>query len=237
MARAADPVDWLVLRHKATVMQRLSDLVRSGHRHYVAGSVSLEKAPTLAGKFVALYQVDQHRMQASRQRAAGQASFRLLMRGQPGTSEIGWWLLHTDGALPAQAMRERWQDALVDRLEVGGYELVRQTRQGASTPAWTWRYTRAQEQALREVLIRAIRVHRDDELRQLIDTIHRTPGFAGARAQVKRMRDLIHAEWRRVHQHGQPVPEMPTRLGYVQRLPDVGLRLSEFGQRQRGHRA
>lgn len=237
MARAADPVDWFVLRHRATVMQRLADLVRSGHRHYVAGSVPLEKAPMLAGKFVALYQVDQHRMQASRQRSAGQASFRLLMHGQPDASEIGWWLLRTDGAMPAPAMRERWHDALVNRLHLGGYELVRQTRQGASAPAWTWRYTQAQEQGLRGALIRAIRNQRDDELRQLIDSIHRTPGFAGARAQVKRMRDLIHTEWQRVHGHGQPVPGMPERLGYVQRLPDVGLRLSEFGRRRRGHRA
>lgn len=235
--RDADSADWLVLRHRAALMQRLADLVRGGHRHYVTGSVSRDKAARLAAKFVGLYQVDQHRMQASRRRSAGQAAFRLLMHAQPGAGEIGWWLLRSDGAVPAEALRERWRDALVERLVVGTYELVRQTRPGARQPAWTWRYTADQERALRDACLRAIRNGRGDELRQLIDTLHRTPGFAGARTQVKRLRDLIESEWLRLHRHREPVPEMPARLGYVQRLPDIGWKLSEFGRRRRAHRA
>ncbi|WP_435751834.1 hypothetical protein [Thauera sp. AutoDN2] len=233
----AQYLDWFIFTKKTVVMQRLGDLARTGHIFYVAGQIPREKAGYLAGKLDDLYQAGLSRLEQSRKRKAGKASFRLLMLAdaEDATGPVSWWLVRTEGEVPAPAERERWRNLLVDRLKLTGYELVRQTRAGASAPAWTWRYEKEQEQALRHALLRAIRSRRDDELRQLIHTIWRTPGFAGARAQAKRFADLIRSDWKR-SRGTEVLPEIPQALGYVRRLADVGLKLSELGVRVRGHR-
>lgn len=216
-------------------MQRLADVVRSGHYWYVAGQIHPDKAGYLAGKLDALYGVGLSRLEQSRKRARGQASFRLLMLAEANQDHLSWWLLKTDGEAPPEAGRERWRNALADRIEHTGYELLRQTRAGSSKPAWTWRYVKTREQSLRDCLIRAIRTKRDDELRQMIQTIWRTPGFAAARDQVKKMKTLILSEWKRFR-NKDPLPVLPERLGYVRRLPDYGRKLSELGYKTRGTR-
>lgn len=231
---AAVWLDWFVFTRKTALMQRLADLVRSGHRHYVCGQIDQAKAGYFAGKLDGLYSVGQTALQASRQRKTGAATFRLLMLHQPDHDTLLWWLLRTDGKVQPEAAREKWRDAHVDRITLTGYELVRQTRPGAAQAAWTWRYTKAREQDLRDALLRAVRTRRDDVLRQLIDTIWRTPGFAGARGQVKKMGALIVSDWKR--SRGQDtMPALPARLGYVRRLPSIGLKLSEIGGK-RAHR-
>ena len=228
-------LDWFVLTRKAALMQRLADLVRTGHRWYVCGEIPPNKTGYFAGKMDALYGVGMSRLQQSRRRKAGQASFRLLVLYQQQESNLRWWLLRTDGDMPPEGRREKWRDALEDRITLTGYELVRHTRPGAAQPAWTWRYTKDAEQDLREAIRRAVRTRRDDELRQLIYTIWRTPGFAGAREQVKKMRELITGEWRRCR-GSAPMPEIPARIGYVRRLPDLGRKLSELGVKKRAAR-
>ena len=228
-------LDWFVLTKKAALMQRLADLVRSGHRWYIAGQIKPDKAGYFAGKMDTLYAVGLTRLEQSRRRKSGQATFRLLMLYQDGHDCLDWWLLRTDGAVPPEAHREKWRDALVDRISYTGYELVRQTRAGAKLPAWTWRYTKTREHELRDALLRAVRTKRDDELRQLIQTIWRTPGFAAARGQVKKMKALIVSDWKR-SRGGDPLPEIPERLGYVRRIPDLGRKLSELREQKRAVR-
>ena len=235
-AAASGSLDWFVLTKKTTIMQRLSDLIRTGHTSYVEGQIPAEKAPYFAAKLDALYLVGQNKLQASRHRKAGNASFRLLMLASEGHAQIRWYLLRTDGRMPAEASREKWRDALSDRITLTGYELVRLTKPGAKAPVYTWRYTKDRAQDLREAILHAIRTKRDDELRQLIHSIFKTPGFAGARDQVKKMVDLIKDEWKRSRSKADPLPDIPTRLGYVRRLPDVGLKLSELGVKVRSHR-
>lgn len=228
-------LDWFTLTSKAALMQRLADLVRTGHHLYVTGVIPREKAGYFAAKMDALYSVGQDRLTASRQRKRGAATFRLLMLALDDGGPLHWWLLRTLGTAPPEAERERWRDALSDRITLTGYELVRLTRPGAKAPAWTWRYTKDREADLRNALLRAIRTRRDDELRQMIYTIWRTPGFAAARAQVKKIRALIIGEWKRSRGR-DPLPEIPSRLGYVRRLPDLGRRLSDLGVKKRAVR-
>jgi hypothetical protein len=78
---------------------------------------------------------------------------------------------------------------------------------------------------LRSQFIACIRQKRDRDLAQLIHTTWRTPGFHGAREQVKKFSDLIKAEWKRSRGADEAIPEIPGRIGYVRRLPDVGMRL------------
>lgn len=222
-------LDWFILTKKTVLMQRLADLARTGHVHYVRGEISPGRAGYMAGKMDEQFSVGLTRLEQSRRRKQGFATFRLLILHREGQSKLTWFLLRTDGKLPAPAEHEKWRNLLDDdRIRLTGYELVRHTRPGAAAPAWTWRYEKDHAQALRDDLLRAIRSKRDDELRQLIHELWRTPGFAAARDQVKKFRQLILAEWKR-SRGTDPKPEIPERLGYVRRLPDVGRRLSELG--------
>ncbi len=217
--------DPFVFTKKTVLMQRLSDLVRTGHHHYVSGSIPIEKAAGLATKLDSLYDVDQGKLAASRQRKKGSASFRLLMFLSDGETNVLWFLIRTEGEIPEAATREKWRNAIDDRIQLTGYELVRLPRVGSQNPAFTWRYTKEQHDDLRHGLLQAIRTKRDDQVRQLIHSLWRSPGFAGTRAQVKKFADLIKSEWKR-SRGSDEMPEIPARLGYVRRLADKGARLS-----------
>jgi hypothetical protein len=214
------PRNPFILAKKTVFMQRIADLVRNGHNLYVQGVIPIEKAGFLAAKFEQRFQVERNKLEASRARKRGEHSARLLFWLQDDAEQVHWILLYCPGSVIDET--EKWRNALSDRIQLTGYELVRLTREGADHPAWTWRYTRTRYEELREAVVQAIRRKRDDELRQLIHTLWRSPGFAGIRAQVKKVGDVIRAEWKRTRGKGDQMPEIPARLGYVRRLPDVG---------------
>ena len=206
-------------------MQRIADLVRSGHTSYVQGVISIEKAGFLADKFETRYATSVTKLQASRARQAGGSSTRLLFLVQEiEANQLHWILLQYPGETPD--IVEKWRDAVSDRITLTGYELVRLTKSNEAKPVWTWRYTRNRHDDLRNQFIACIRQKRDRDLAQLIHTAWRTPGFHGAREQVKKFTDLINTEWKRSRGAGEPRPEIPSRIGYVRRLPDIGLQLS-----------
>lgn len=220
VAKTADP---FVFTKKTVLMQRISDAVRLGHTRYVVGVTTLEKTRALAEKFDRLYQPNLEKTAAHRSRKAGKATTRLFFLNLGG--EAVWWiLLATEGDFAIGDDREKWRDPIAkgSRVELTGYELVQVTKPGLKTPAWTWRYTRKQHDALREAVIQAIRTRHDADLKQLIQTIWRTPGFSGAREQAMKFKDLIEGEWKRSRGPAEALPEIPKRLGYVRRLKDVG---------------
>ena len=212
-----------VFSKKTAWMQRIADVVRTGHHDYVLGQIAVEKAKFLAEKFSKHYDTGLSKLEQSRKRKRGEASFRWLAWHDESTAVVHWVLCKTAGLAPEEASREKWQDASSkSRLHiVGGYELLRLTKPQEPKPTWTWRYSKGHYEGLRDSLIRTIRTRRDDELRQLIHEIWRTPGFAGARDQVKQIKDLIKSEWTR-GRGAENLPEIPERIGYVRRLADRG---------------
>jgi hypothetical protein len=226
------PRNPFILTKKTAFMQRIADLVRNGHNLYVQGVIPIEKAGFLAVKFESRFQVERNKLEASRARKRGEHSARLLFWLEDSEGEqVHWILLYCPGSVIDES--EKWRYALSDRIHLTGYELVRLTKSGADHPVWTWRYTRTRYEELREAVVQAIRRKRDDELRQLIYTLWRSPGFAGIRAQVKKVGDVIRGEWRRTRGKNETMPEIPARLGYVRRLPDVGKRLSELTRKKK----
>jgi hypothetical protein len=199
----------------------------------VQGVIPLAKAGFLAGKFEQRFQVERNKLEASRARKRGEHSARLLFWLPDDSDQVHWILLYCPGV--AIDDTEKWRQAIADRIQLTGYELVRLTKPGADHPVWTWRYTRTRHDDLREAVVQAIRRRRDDELRQLIHTLWRSPGFAGVRVQVKKFKEIIKNEWKRSRKKGEEMPEIPAHLGYVRRLPDVGKRLLEL-QKQKGRR-
>lgn len=222
-------LDPFVFTKKTAFMQRVADLVRSGHNRYVQGTVPLEKAGAFAAKIDRLYAVGVTRLQAHRARKDGLASARLLLLWQEQTGpapSLHWVLLVTDGELPAEADREAWRDPRQTRITLTGYELVRVTKPEAKAPVWTWRYTRSRYDELRLACLLAIRHHQKQELTQLIDSIWRSPGFSGIRDQVKKLQEAIVGEWNRTRARRDMRPPIPEHLGYVRRLEDKGKKLS-----------
>ncbi|WP_230971286.1 hypothetical protein [Nitrogeniibacter aestuarii] len=217
--------DPLIFNKKSVFMQRIADQVRRGYRHYALGEVSIDRARPLAMKFARLYGVHLHRNQKARERAYGHASACLL-----------WWRAHTDtlvfcllvtpGPHAAHSLESlRDVHARDTRLTLGEYELVQRPRAESLRPAWTWRLTQEAYEGWRLRSLEVCRGGNDFEVTQYLDALHATPGFAGVREQVKKVKSLFRAEWKRRRPNGKPCPASGTRHRYVQRLPNSGLRL------------
>jgi hypothetical protein len=217
-------VDHFVFTKKTVYMQRIGDFVRSGHSSYVQGRISIEKAGFLVAKFEERFSISSTKLEASRSRRAGLSSTRLLLLRQDEQGELDWVLLHFQGSIVD--VSEKWRDALSDRVNVTGYELVRLTKPEEPHPVWTWRYTKHRYDDLRNEIIDCIRRRDDRNLEQLIATTWRSPGFYGIRGQVKKFKELIQAEWKRTRGSKDGMPDIPDRIGYLRRLSDVGLMLS-----------
>ena len=217
-----------IFEYKTPFMQRIADVVRAGHVQYAMGTIPVEKAGFLAHKFETQFQTHLGKVESCRARMRGEASARLLFLHQADNDYLTWVLLFQPGSAPDQS-GQKWRDALTDKIILTGYELVRRTRPGSKKPAWTWRYTQTQYDLQRDSIINAIRNKQDLDLRQLIYSISRSPGFAGIREQVKKLNEFIRSEWKRRRGKSDPMPATPHH-GYARRLPDRGCRLSELRQ-------
>lgn len=213
----------IVFDHKTVFMQRLADFVRLGYRNYVLGEVRPGRAWPLAMKFSRLYEVHLHRNQRARARAIGEGSAYALW-WRPHADNLVFALLLTPGTHAARQL-EKLRDCgeRGNRITIGDYELVQRPREGKAAPAWTWRLTDDAYQGWRARVLEVVRGGNDFLVQQLIDDLTSTPGFAGVREQVKKLKLLFRAEWRR-RRGKQALPELP-RQRFVQRLENKGERL------------
>lgn len=205
-----------VILQKTTLLQRLSDLVRLGYVSWTAGTVPLSKAFRLATKFADYYATNLSSDQRYRRKRDGRGNAQLLLwREYEEASEIHWFLLVTAGDHPAHG-QERLRNARTDRITVTGYELVQQTRAGQEKPAWTWRMSSSHYEAWRGSVVEVVRRHADMALSQAWQSLHRSPGFAPIRRQVRKVAALCRAEWKRTRSGPFPAPHI--RVPYVSRL-------------------
>jgi ribosomal protein L39E len=101
---------------KTAWMQRLADLARYGYMFHIQGQIPREKAYFMAEKFASFYGTGLGRMEQSRLRKQGQATFRFLAWHDANADIVHWVLLRTDGAIPEEATREKWRSLIDDRL-------------------------------------------------------------------------------------------------------------------------
>lgn len=220
--------DPFVYDRKTVFMQRLADYVRMGYRHYAHGEVPLERAGTLAAKFARLYGVEHSRNQNARLRRDGQAAARMLLwQGQENW--VVFFLLLTPGQHAAYQLEEMRQVSdRSTRLTLGDYELVQRQRTGTKVPSWTWRLTPDAYEGWRCRILEVCRGGNDYVVRQCIEGMLCMPGFAGIREQVKKLKSLFNAEWKRRRPDAHKNPMTGTRQRYVQRLANSGHRLSQL---------
>lgn len=245
---AYDPFVYL---YKSVFLQRIADYVRSGHVHWTSGEVSLGRAGAMTKKFDRLYGVGRTRHQRAWARQKGEASAVLLFYRRPGRSSdspspspdgerqttdeacrtaetpepmLVWMLLVTDGEhLAPRLERLRHASDPAGRVRVDEMELVTLPRAGQAKPAWTWRLTEDAVQGWRATIIDCAR-RQPWRLGFEVQQLARLPGFAGCRAQVKKLMELARGEHRR-RLPGELALVCP-RQHYLARLPDAGVRLS-----------
>ena len=222
-------VDPFVFTRKTAYMQRVADLVRNNHVRYVTGQIPMKKAVFFAQKMDLYYHCHADKVTAFRQRKLGFCSSRLLFLYTEGNDNLTWILLVTPGEWPTpHDGKEKWLDPMQPESRVGltGYELVRHIRKGNADPSWTWRYNSTRYDELRNAIVTAIRSRNAHELEKLIAIIWRSPSFAGVREQVKKFSQLIKGEWTRTGVGN--MPEIPSRIGYIRRVPDKGKTLTKL---------
>ena len=226
--RSAPPTNPFIFTKKTVYMQRIGDAVRSGALHYISGSIPLKKAPFLVQKFASRYHVNLSRIADHRARQAGENTARWLAWLDEPTGLVHWTLFYYPGK--SICREERWKNPFDDRIHITNYELVRVTKAGAKKPVLTWRYTRDQYRNLHDQIVFTVRGRQDKILDQIIHSLHRSPGFSGVREQVKKLWQIVRAEWKRTRSKSEPCPTIPASIGYVRRLPDVGMLWSELMQ-------
>lgn len=205
-----------VIVHKTTLLQRLADHVRLGYTSWTTGAVPLHRAYRLTTKFADFYATNLSADQRYRRKRDGRGNAQLLLwREHEDSPDIYWFLLVTAGDHPAH-VQERLRNACFDRITVTGYELVQQTRAGQEKPAWTWRMSASHYEAWRGSVVEVVRRHADMALGQAWQSLHRSPGFAPIRRQVRKIAALCRAEWKRTRTGPFPAPRI--RVPYVSRL-------------------
>lgn len=218
---------WLFTK-KTVWMQRATDAIRAGAKWHIQGSTALEKVPFLVAKFSARYPTNLTSRADRLARNRGDTVQRWI--GYLDDSGVVHWALFVWPGKDFSPQSDAWRDPIKDRFRHTGYEVVRITKQGAKAPVLTWRYQKDQFERLHDEIVQIIRLRQDARLVQMIHTLHRSPGFAGVRTQVKKLWDIIRAEWKRTRAEAEVMPEIPKNIGYVRRLPDVGAMWSELMQ-------
>lgn len=246
-----------IFAKKTVWMQRVADAVRAGAQRYIQGSTDLVKVPYLVEKFAKRYPVNLGKAPDRRARAATKTVTRWLGYLDEKSGKVHWALFVWPGQ-DFDPKSDAWRHPIDDRFRHSGYELVRLTKpkpkpkeppQPPSTPAsgkpdkpekpkkkgdgkpvLTWRYERDRFNELHDEIVQVIRARHDAVLDQIIHSLHRSPGFAGIRQQVKKLWQITRAEWKRTRAKAEEPPKIPAQIGYVRRLPDVGMVWSELMQ-------
>lgn len=214
-AAGADQV--LVCTSPAAFLQRVSDAMRYGLTWYVRGTAPEAKWAGIEAKLRARYPtLSRDRKFLARERKAGRPAVRLFALRPKGRA-AGLVEFVLVAAAPVPGDGETWRDATRDRIAVWAYEAVRQTRPGASEPAWTWRLQKARYEALRAEIIERVRKRQDDELAALAASTKAWPGFSPVRKQHRALGLLLAGEFKRSRAYTDTPPPWP-RLGYVRRL-------------------
>ena len=227
MERPSNP---FVFTKKTVFMQRISDAVSKGSIRYIQGTIPVAKAGFFASKMRQRYECDLNALQGIRKRKDGFATAKLYFwHPNKGSLDLHWILLLTNGKLKeGVGLDEKWRDPKneKERIKITNYVLLRIPSTFDTKPRWSWRYTRVSYDALRHNIVNAIRTKNDEQLRQVIYNLYRSPSFGGVREQVKSAASLIKEEWKRTRGTKEGMPEIPKALGYVRRLADKGVMLA-----------
>jgi hypothetical protein len=216
--------DPMIPNSVTATMRALLDAVSRGSVFYASGTVSATKALALAAKFDERYDLAMNVVRRDHARRAGRSAFRLIMFPLPGTTDLAWWLLRSEGDHPLISL-EGWKDSRRESIRwPWRYELVRlpvpvahrRKMQGVKqrqikSVGWTWRI-RIEEVRSIEQTVRHVAQHRDERLAHIVTGLRAAPGFRGVRQDVAALYRHIRDQCRR---RNREPPPMPTTIRWV----------------------
>lgn len=208
----------LTCESKILLMQRLQDYGRLGYQYYFQGEVGIDKLNSLTRKFAQQYETELSKFQRARRKQSGQAVTQLLIWIPEDSDKAHFWLMVTEGK-----GRVHEQETLQDiqsknnRISLSDYELV---HDGVS---WSWRMCQSTYTYHQKRLRTAILARNDFLLGVALASLFQSPGFRLIRRQVGMLTRWFRLEWRKLRK--EPLPELPTFLPYVRRLPNPVLKV------------
>lgn len=205
----------VICSSRNALMQRVSDVLKSGYTHVVQVQVELGKAQAVIEKLQGRFpMLGKTRTVASKAKA----------KGLPRHKAVAFWNSSAGHALvylftdrPEVADREKWmpvEGGKGHRVTFYEYEAVRHDRGGSL--AWTWQMEKAHLQKLEESLVASIRSSEAEAIAIFIQETRTWPGFHRVRAQHKALGELLKAQWKRAARK-EALPTWP-RLYYLQRI-------------------
>lgn len=206
-------------------LQRIQDAVRSGHTRVIQGQIAAKKAANFWIKCDALYAVSASAAKRHDLRKRGYTTGRLFFY-HPGYGDVlEWCLLITEGMWIAIDPREHWQERPMFRH----LECLRLPKPGQNHPPVTWRIMPKELDMMMPLLIAHIRRHEDEQLKQSIQELWHTPGFAGVRSQLFTIKRRLLSEFRR-SRPSETVLEFP-RSFYLNRQSNELVKISVLAKR------
>lgn len=223
-------MDVLVYRYKTLLMQRLTDWSARGYYAWTSGVIPADRALGLCEKFSTRYAVTRTRHQRRHAKDDGQANAVLLLADLDKQQRLHWWLLVTAGTHPAHSLEKLTDSRERDgRIVVTGYEMLQlqNDRRNGGSIRWTWRMTDSTYATWEANIRGAVRgKHPEEEHREVIASLCRSPGFHGIRTQVDRLLRLLASEWRRA---GRGQLDLPARLTpWVRRIADENYLVTDW---------
>lgn len=203
----------LTCESKILLMQRLQDYARLGYSYYFQGEVGLDKLNSLTRKFAQQYETELSKFQRARRKQSGEAVTQLLVWIPEDSDKANFWLMATEGK-----GRVHEYETLRDlrnknnRISLSDYEMV---HDGVS---WSWRMCQSTYTYHQKRLRNAIIARNDFLLEVAIASLFQSPGFRLIRRQIGMLTRWFRLEWGKLRK--EPVPELPTFLAYVRRLPN-----------------
>jgi len=216
----------LICIHKSGCMQQMLNYISRGSTRYFQGIVSAKSAVQFVEKFDQKYATGLDKDQrAYRKKNYGQASARLMLHPlqDEDAPTLQWICFLSEGDHPALEEEailngdDKRSRLVFDRR----FEAIQYTAKGAGK-SWTWRMTKDALAVQKQKIIDAIRRPRGDEgeIRQLIMSLYKLPGFHGIRGDVAQLTSLAHGEWQRSWRKGDRCPYVKSRAGgYLRRIP------------------
>lgn len=212
------------------VMQALLDDVKNGNTRYVQGSIPVEKTERTVAVFNFNYQAFADRNERARRKRSGLGNVRAVLRYDSKSGKVDWWLLTTLPEVARHTIHEtdKLKDALVStqRIEINGFELVRQPKIGTSQFKWTWRMSESKYQEWRDYVIKTVRSRSRHQMDVMLYQLFSSPGFNGIRIQAGKLIALYKAEVKRASLKDAPQP--PRRLQYLRRIKHDGITLYQL---------
>ncbi|MDP2101169.1 MAG: hypothetical protein Q8N25_02520 [Methylotenera sp.] len=208
----------LLLKYKSTYMQRIAEYAQRGYESYCSGiSPDLPGYLRMVAKFIKLYDINQTPMQRYRSKLKGQAGCILVAYcNTEKTKEIHWILLLTKGTHIAKQLEKLNP---IDQCKYSDFQLH------CTKSKWTWRLQASIYEGLRFQVVKSARIYNTDpmQLNQVVHLMYQQPKFSGIREQIKKLRELVKAEFKR--RKIATIYKFP-RLYYLQKQPNEGYLVS-----------